>query len=315
MEFNNQKYEEIKELTGWQLQESKHFMPNEIFEDLQSDLFKSSAHRAFAYSYYYLISWLYRYAKYGENSITNETIKQMLGYSKNNKTINYIIKNNGVLDLLQYTETVKNYPISWTFDEYEEPTFTLVDELDEEMKELIAKGRSRKYSVKYPIKHFYREEDEEDDYGAGIFFDVRNTHMIDFKTFIFCMSNQEIGTGGFYLYGYLKMKNQLFEDGYDVTLRKLSEDTGIPYMSMNRYLDELRKHNLIVGIHNQEYFSQGLSDYERKANTYVTNNPSDFTFESIPYKKMEVKKVSEHLVIKRKNKPVKVEIELSELPY
>ena len=40
-------------------------IPNEIFNDLTNCEIKSFRHRAFAYSFYYLSSYLYRNSKYG----------------------------------------------------------------------------------------------------------------------------------------------------------------------------------------------------------------------------------------------------------
>src|SRR5699024_11535773 len=84
--------------------QSRHFMPNEIFKDLQSNI-KTSTHIAFAYSYYYLTSWLYRNVKYAEDlpiEINTKTLKKLLGYNQNYKPINYIIKKNGVLEQINY---------------------------------------------------------------------------------------------------------------------------------------------------------------------------------------------------------------------
>jgi len=316
-------YEEIETLTGFNQKESTHFMPNEIFEDLQGNLSKSP-HIAFAYSYYYLISWLYRNAKYGTKNINTADMKQLLGYSKTNKTINYLIKHKGVLDLMGYTETTNNYPWAWEMDEFNDPVFSLIDDEDEQTKKEIHKGKDNNYKIKYPIKHFYRDsEDIEDDHTSGVFYDISNTHMVGFDVFIHCMSLKELGATGFYLYGYLKMQNQKFDGGYDVSLENLEEETGIPYVSLNRYMDALKKYKLIDTIHNQKYFAKGMDDEDRKANTYITNESDFFTFTAQPYKKMEVKTFTEHMAIQtkkkakqdKKNQSERVEISLSELPF
>lgn len=334
--MSNLSYEDIKSLTDWNKEETRHFMPNEIFEELQTNLPKyapiktkksvkestyHSPHITFTYSYYYLISWLYRYAKYGSENINTKVIKQLLGYSEFNKTINYIIKNKGALDLMGYTKTTKNYPVAWELDLDKDPLFMLIDDLSVEMKQYIQEGKGKNYKVKYPVRHFHRDEEDTEDELTGIFYDLSNTHEVGFDVFIHCMSIKELGTNGFYLYGYLKMRNQQFDGGYDVSLIDLSEETGIPYVSMNRYLDALRKYNLVHGIHNQEYFAKGIDDKDRKANTYIANESYQFTFVPQPYQKMEVKTRDEHLSIKakkeeeQKKESKKVDIELSELPY
>ncbi|MBP1967999.1 hypothetical protein J2Z83_000091 [Virgibacillus natechei] len=305
-------YEEIIEILNYREQEKIHFMPNEIFEDLQTNLSKSP-HITFAYSYYYLISWLYRNAKYGTQSIDVATIKQLLGYSPTTKTINHIIKNGGVLDLLGYTETTSNYPIAWGMDEYNDPEFFLIDDADYFMKKEIRMENGNRFTAKYPIKHLHiNQEDYEDEMKTGVFYDVSNTHMIDFETFIHCMSIEKLGVTGFYLYGFLKNKNQIYGEGYDVPLPKLCEETQLSYQSLVSYLDALRKYNLIDVVHNQDYYAPGLEDEYRKANTYITNDPIRFTFIEQGYKKMNVKTYDEHIKIISKKKK---KVAFGELPF
>lgn len=319
-------YEKIETLIDFNEQEGNHYMPNEIFDDLLGNIGKSP-HRAFAYSYYYLTSWLYRYAKYGTQDINVKVIKQLLGYSPNNETMNYIIKRNGLMDLMKYTETTKNYPIGWELIEDKAdkaPVFSLIEDAEYYIKHDIQEGRGTNYWVKYPVKHMYREEE---DYNAGhqtgVFFNISDTHHIRFETFIHCMSIKELGATGFYLYAYLKNKNQLFDGGYDVSMIKLSLDMDIPHRSLARYLDALKKYKLIDVIHNQEYFSKGIDDNDRKANTYITNEAFEFTYQPVPYKKMEVKSIPEHIEIlnmkkaerEKKKLETRVEISLDDLPY
>lgn len=90
------KYEEIKKLVQFNEYngyESKLYMPNEIFADLKANI-KNTPHIAFAYSYIYLVTWMYRYTKHivGQEVISNSTIKEILGYSAVTRTINYLIK-------------------------------------------------------------------------------------------------------------------------------------------------------------------------------------------------------------------------------
>lgn len=115
------KYEQLEELLQYHEKESKIFMPNEIFDDLKGAI-PDSPHIAFAYSYTYLAAWLYRYSKHispTEGFIDNVKMKQILGYNENYKKLDYLIKKNGLLDQLGYTETVKDFPTSWTYDEME----------------------------------------------------------------------------------------------------------------------------------------------------------------------------------------------------
>lgn len=292
-------YQEIEKCLQYNEKESKVFMPNEIFDDLQNNI-KKTVHIPVAYSYYYLITWLYRYAKYGTINIDNKNIKQILGYNTDTQGIDYLMKKNGMLDVMGYTETVKDFPITWTFeDEYLD--FEMLSEMDEDVQKAIKQNLSRKYTIKFPVKAFNRHIDDEEmkeeyakGYEDGTFYELDNTHMIPFEVFMYCMNNDKIGCTGFYLYSYLKMKNQHFSDGYDCPMERLAKETGLPISTMRDSLDIIRKYKMVEGILNQEYFCIGLEDYKRKANTYITNNIELFTDEPIEYEKMKVLQVNEY---------------------
>ena len=183
------KFEEIKELLQYTDGESKIYMPNEIFEDLKS-VIKNSPHLAFAYSYIYLVHWLYRYTKYtsSKSIITNEHIKEILGYNSKTKGLDYLIKKNGLLDELGYTLTTNDIPLHWKYDKYDGLEFTLLhDSIAEELEinPSLTKGDilkvyqiPRKYNVKLPVKAFDRYSNDDID---GTFYEVSNTHLIPFE--------------------------------------------------------------------------------------------------------------------------------------
>jgi|SRR5699024_8920484 len=305
--------------TGFKSKEAKHFMPNEIFEDLQANISKSP-HVAFAYSYYYLTSWLYRNAKYGEKlpiNINTKTIKQLLGYTPTNKTLNYIIKKEGTLDTMGYTKNDWDYPVHWSIED-KQVRFTTISDVDDQQWNIIHGSRRTDYEAKYPVKHFYRDpEDMEIDELTGVFNDVSDTHMVPFEAFMQCMSIDELGTTGFYLFSYLKKQNQHFVDGYDASLDRLSRETGIPRMSINRYITSLKEYNLIKVVHNQEFFSLGIKAKDRLASTYITSKPTEFTRKVVEYEKLKVKKKAEYLAELESNRtlPEEVKISLEELPF
>ncbi|MGE6259212.1 hypothetical protein ACQKCU_15120 [Heyndrickxia sporothermodurans] len=313
-------YEEIEKYLCFNEKENNIYMPNEIFKDLQDNI-KKTVHIPFAYSYYYLICWLYRYTKYGIFNIDNRKIKEMLGYNKDSKGIDYIIKKNGVLDLMQYTITTKDFPVSWTFeDNYLD--FDLLSDLDEYAQKMVKELCSRKYTIKFPLKGFYRtKESEDDNYEDGTFFEVDNTHLVPFEVFMFCMGKKEIGCTGFYLWSYLKMQNQIYGGGYDVPYKRLALELGIPYMTMVDSLKVLRQYNMVNAIHNQEYFCVILDDNKRKANTYITNDYKKFNDRPKDYKKMKVVEANQYIDMmkeeseKKKMKMEIVDITLEELPF
>jgi hypothetical protein len=313
-------YDEIIKTLQYYKKESAIYMPNEIFRDLQNNI-KKSLHIPFAYSYYYLVTWLYRYAKYGSINVDNKDMKEILGYNKDYKPVDYIIKKNGILDLMEYTYTAKDYPISWEVnDNY--LNFSMLSDFDEETIRTIKETKSRKYTIKFPNKAFFRtKESQEDNYEDGTFYDISTTHLVPFEVFTFCMDKKEIGCTGFYLWSYLKMKNQIFTNGYDISLPKLSKQTGISYRTMCEYLSSLRKYNLIQVKYNQEYFSLAIDEKERKANTYITNEYESFSLSPIKYEKMKILKTNEYYeLIKRKHEEFwgeqeHVDIPLDKLPY
>lgn len=260
---------ELQKRLFYDSKENVMYMPNEIFDDFQKYI--KPVHIPFAYSYYYLISWLYRYAKYGEYPFDNKDIKEILGYHATNKKLDYLIKTNGLLDEIGYTETVKNYPIEWKYDDGLD--FTMFSELNADDQKIIQQTRSRKYFVKFPVKGIFRtQESLQEEIVDGTFYDLSNTHEVPFEVFLFCMSNKEINVTGFYLWSYLKMKNQHYEQGYDVSVEQLCNDIGMARRTLMKYLKVLKQYNMIQSIFNQEYYSVQLSKEERKANTYEINN-------------------------------------------
>jgi hypothetical protein len=325
--------------------ESNVFMPNEIFDDLHKkfkELFPSeesdvnnfvhivdkngkkrkkrpdkntgviSSHIAFSYSYYYFITWLYRYSTYDKLDITTNGIKKSLGYSPTTKTIDFIIKKNGVMDDLGYTLTTTNYPVMWDIDENGDLEFTYLQQLDPMDIDRYQKIKGRNYKVKHPIKHFHRsKESEEDDLEDGVFFDVQNTHLVEFEVFLFCMGKKELGCIAFYLYCYLMRMNGHFGGGYDVSLPNLAKETVIKERTLDKYLTLLKKYRMISFKHNQQYFVPGLGSDKRKANTYITNPYTAFSDSIVPIKKIEKMSLEkyEEMMLERENQVTNQEVD------
>src|SRR5699024_402737 len=175
----------IKKL-NYNNKESKVFMPNEIFGDLQEKVDKE-VHIPFSYSYIYLCTWLYRHAKHFNPDIyTNKTLKEILGLFSNSQAINYLIKKNGLLDEIGYLESVRDFPISWEIVDGE-----LHFDMYSEYPEFPAK-MSNRFFLKKPVFAFERVDLDDSDYiMEGTFYNITNTHMIPFEVFLFCMSKKE----------------------------------------------------------------------------------------------------------------------------
>ncbi|WEZ10161.1 hypothetical protein P5663_10130 [Priestia flexa] len=335
-------YEQLKEYLISNDAETQTFLPNEIFEELK--IIENVQHRAFAYAYIYLNTYLWRYAKYGDipyKDLTQEKIKEILGRKGDNR-LNYLIKKDGLLEQMKWLETTNDFPT--------------ITEWKEEYKHTLENGKDRyigyleftmlsdwignpfwedikppnKFTVKKPIRCTYRYpndqdmiEEYDDGYEDGTFHFVDNTHRVPIEVFIYCMSKKEVGIKGFYMYSYLFAKNQCF-GAYDRTLVALSQDLAIPEKTIDRYLDIVKKFNMVKALHNQKFFVVGMKKEDRKANTYITQNIDAFTDTPIDYKKIEIKPRQEYLEeLKQEEEKLKKEefakrgqdIPLEQLPF
>lgn len=241
------------------------YLPNEVFADLKLNI-DNSSQIAFAYSYLYYITYLYRYCKYIDgngNKVTQEVIKEYLGYSPKNKKIDYIIKKGGILDNLQYTETTTDYPIQFLYDEDDMITFETIYDY----KEVIKNINDRNFRIKKPLRAFYRSirAIEEGDL-TGTFYEVENTHRIDFDIFHSIISDPNLGVVGFYVYGYLKHKNDLFASGYQRSYEKIGIDLNMSEKTIRKYTNSLE----LKGFLNIErkIFDINLSQEDHEANIY-----------------------------------------------
>jgi hypothetical protein len=152
-----------------------------------------------------------------------------------------------VLNTLGYIKKVTDYPIRYFLDDDEHLTFEMYSE-QEIFKEI---GSNRRNStLNFPIKAFYRtKESEKERLLDGYFYQFENTHKVSIQTFIYCLSNADIGVVGFYIYSYLKHKNNSFKKGYDCPLEKLKVDTGIKKTTLCDYLKVLEEYNMIDNDH------------------------------------------------------------------
>lgn len=309
-------YAEMRQLLQFNDEyESKIFMPNEIFGDLQKNI-DNASHIAFAYSYIYFITWLYRYAKYGmvNELIDQKFIKKVLGYNENYKKLDYLIKQNGILEQMGYIRTEKDFPLAYSYDEIDGLQFQYVDDFKEYTEYIKALNIPKNFKIKFPVKAFYRDKNSEEDYYEdGTFFYVDRTHLVPFEAFIFCMTNGDLGCTGFYLYAFLRCMNQIY-GGYRISLETLEEKTAIKGRTLDKYLDSLKKYNM---IHCKvEDFVVGLGKGEKMPNTYFTNEPTNFTNIAKQYQKRKVMSVyTYYKQLEEKQKlAMQVEEQMSMLP-
>lgn len=284
-------FTELSKLLLYNEKEEKIYVPNEIFDDLKKHIDDTSSHIAFAYAYIYLTTWLYRYCKYANvvETLDQKKIKEILGYSPVYKKLDYLIKKSGVLEQIGYLEATTDYPVAWTYydTEYDDYgmsclSFDMHSEYKHEECYKMCLDRGKNFKVKYPVKAFHRYEEDVLD---GAFYEVENTHLVPFDVFLFCMAKEDIGVIGFYVWCYFKYKCQMFE-GYDVSQVTLSDEIKIKRTTLNKYLDGLKKYNMIRCVINQEFVA-GLTG-EGISNTYYVNEFDQFSNVAVRYKKREV---------------------------
>ncbi|PWW02514.1 hypothetical protein DFQ01_109139 [Paenibacillus cellulosilyticus] len=257
---------------------AKIYMPNEIFSDLiycdeLTQGKKSSDKLSVAYSYTYLCHWLYWTCKWNADyKITQDDLKQILGYSRDNKTLLPIIKENGVIDQLGYTLKTTDYPVEYT---YEDGYLDFITIGDLKKSGYVDKSHNdRNFCIKYPLKAFHRTT-ESLNVGDldGTFYEVGNTHHVPFEVFLYCMSKDDLGTIGFYLYSFLSHKCDLYGKAQYSRGRFVGE-SGVKETSLNIYLKALEKYNMI-DVDGQDFVFD-LPEHLREANVYSVNHYNQF---------------------------------------
>lgn len=317
------------------------YIPNDIFGMLakNDELNKThgtrrSTHVSEAYCYLVLATYLYRNCKYNiMEDVSMKALQQIIGFNYEYKKFNYVIKKDGVLDKMGLTNTIslKDAPIMYemgsdfhegysyfkrdghvnfiTQEEYDERN--LEDSDVEILKQLGIRKSVKNAKVKEPTFALYNEENE---YGQGTFFgfadsnNVANTHKVDLKVFIECMTNENLGCTAFYLYSFLQWKCQTTQGKrgrIEIGLDTIMYSTGVLRGGRDKALHGLKAHGLIncipapfiVGATEGEgsniYSINGIEEYTQQENKYSIRA-------LIPVKSIEVK-----AEIEKKRKEVK----------
>ncbi|MFQ3542839.1 hypothetical protein Q7A53_02050 [Halobacillus rhizosphaerae] len=303
--FSEKDYESILEHNSF---ERKVFVPNEFFSDwlevidVDEDK-KSSKHIAFGYSYYYLITYLYRYTVYGkqtEYSLTEDTIKKMLTvspHSKGKNGVNYISKRGGLLEKIGYIRKTKDFPVMHEFYQGDqEVIFRYISELKEEGLSSDYETNYRNYTISEPIHltNGYKVDtgDGYDEYINPTKDEIDDTTMIPIDVFIFCVTREALGIEAFYIYSILKYYSSYFGGKWNCPLDKLPEAFGMKIDTIKRKMKSLEEHNMIFNSHSP--YVVGLRDYTDKtilANSYSTFGYSNFIKNESEMLKVEVRKV------------------------
>ena len=234
------------------------YIPNEVFKDLTTVLksIKGGNIKELSFSYAYLVTvgFLYRYANYVDvdegTYIQNRNIKELLGYSHTTKTVDKIIKKNGILDMMGLTDTIKNYPVFFNLEEGEINKcniveFTTIDELDDKDKyKSIVKNRN--FEVKDPTYITSGYKDRE----YGTLYDTQNTHRVTIGEFIKFIEDEKLNNTDFLLYCYFKSKCKGFKKNKrELSLSIILSDIDISQESFYRYLKNLKDMKFIKVKH------------------------------------------------------------------
>lgn len=257
-------------------------IPNELFlilvDGIKNKGEKSNVQQvAFGYSYTALISILYKYPFFldVENGcyIQNGDIKEFLGYSRTTKTINRIIKRNGLLDEIGVTTTTKDYPLFFTSSPDEtindipiKDYYGFADLSDEgEIERLggLAKGiiQNRNYEVKKP--NFLLEPFGEREYGS--LYDYSNTHTITVKEILYFFTHEYLNVIDFMIYAYLKSKCKgMPQNKKKIPLRRIIAEVGTDEKTLYVYFKRLKD----VGVVRVDHRGWKALEGDSEANTY-----------------------------------------------
>lgn len=314
-QFNQEKYENLIKDIRFNINHSDIFMSNHYFDiikELNQLKGLKSTHMGFVYSYMYLQTYMCRNTVYDYFIPTVKEIKEILGYSPIQKSLDYIIKKDGLLDSEGVTITDNDFPLICQYRKEEDSLlFYLASDVHPTLKDYRDMHNvSLTTTYKFPVLSFYDSHKRDDIkifYGddGGTFYDVSDTTNIRFEVFAYCMSNKEIGDTGFYLYSYIKHMNDLHGDDYKATASTISNKIGIPERTIKKYLKSLKSYNLIDTIHNMEYFSLGIEKEYRKASSHLIKPFEEFTVDTVYYHKLPMKTRAEHFnKIKEENRKI-----------
>lgn len=269
------------------------FMPNEIYSDFarafaelkeeaNNDL--RSSHIAYAFGYTFLAHYMWRFARYyiwdnakGSVPINEAIIKQMLGFPAKSEAYTYLTKTKtGLLEQIGYIRKVTDKPIDHYYEDDDRIDLAFVMESESPSPE---KTNNKNWKVAMPVKGIWRKPEDEVNpeikYPNGTIHRFENTHIVDMKTFIYCITHPELGVEGFYLYCFLRMQYDKFPMGYDCSKERMARLTGMSIDEIKSQLESLEIFNMITNDHKP--WCQGKPDDKiAKANTYTVLEYDEF---------------------------------------
>jgi hypothetical protein len=250
-------FENIKYLYG---SSANIRLPNCVFRDLSDSIKTNNQQIAFAYAYCVAVAFLYKYANFVnlDNStyIQNADIKELLGYNRATKTIDKIIKKNGVLDEIGLTTTTRDYPVQFIKNSEERGInnipireFITIKELDANcinytlIKEIV---KNRNYEVKEPLFLTTGYGDNE----FGTLYSIERTHQITIDEFLYFISHEGVNNIDFLLYAFFKYKCKGYEDNMrSIKLRNIISELGMNADTFYSHLKNIKARGLVEVNH------------------------------------------------------------------
>lgn len=259
-------------------------IPNEIFKTLSLHIKDkkgrtSIQQTSFAYAYLVTVALLYKYAHFvdidNDTYIQNADIKELLGYSRTTKTVDHIIKKEGVLDQIGLTMTTKDYPIRFTTLDEEKinniplreiVTINDIDDTDINYNIIKSIVKNFNYTIKEPTFLF------EYNGGNGTLYEYSNTHKVTIKELLTFISNGNLDNIDMYMYFYFKSKCKGLEgDSRALKLKFISNELGIGFDAFYAHLEVLKRIGFLevehigwvmgyveVGLEGNEYHFNGI---------------------------------------------------------
>lgn len=228
-------------------------MPNEIFSDLAlTSSIRIWKHRAFAFSFYYFISYLWRsniHHYLGDKmQVSQMKLKYYITGTKESPTYDYLVKNNGVLCKLGYTQRIFDIPVEYQFYKKNLVHIKMLSELKEEGIE--GESLPKKLMIHKPLKGYYKypkiKGDNSDNELDGHFFSQNETFKIKAETFLAIISTKDLGFGGFYFYCYLRFLQEVRKgNSFKKSKEEISQALGINLQLIQQYTSRLKKMKLI----------------------------------------------------------------------
>lgn len=239
-------------------------IPNSLFKLLSTNIKNVNGSRniqqvSFAYCYMVLSAFLYKYAHFvdleNDTYIQSSDIKELLGYGKTTKTIDRIIKKNGVLEEIGLIKTTKDYPVSFDIDTDEFindipiRTYTTIGKLskEDEMYRIVKSVvKNRNYEIKEPLFLSNGFDCNEN----GTMYEYANTHKITIDELIKFISDDKLNNIDLMLYGYVKCKCKGFPNNTrNISLSKFESEMNIDLMVLYSHIKTLKGKKYIAVIH------------------------------------------------------------------